>query len=41
VITAYPPMLGVLPANDQLYTQIISPLFQEKVLPFAIVFAGG
>jgi hypothetical protein len=40
VITAYPPMLGVLPANDQLYTQIISPGFQMKVSTLASGFAG-
>ncbi len=35
-----PPRSKVLPANDQLYTQIISPGFQEKVSTLASGFAG-
>jgi hypothetical protein len=40
MITAYPPMLGVLLAIGQLHTQIISPGFQMKVSTLASGFAG-
>jgi hypothetical protein len=36
-----PPYLKVLPAGWRFDTQTISPVFQEKVRPFATLFAGG